>query len=206
MNISIFAETERLASDLAPFLVLPLYDETPRIIVSGIACSLAMEHWTATVALLQEGLLPSAAVVHRSQFEALLRSVWALYAASDEHLLKLAEPLTLEAEQGAKNLPQTADMMSAVGKKGPSAAYDALSRFKDNSWKALNSYAHAGIHAIKRHVEGHPQRLIADLVRNANGLAVVGAMQAVVLGGMQPLQKEVLAIAKRYPQSMPPPL
>lgn len=206
MNISIFVETERLATDLAPFLMMPLYDEDPRTVVSAIACSIAMEHWSATVALLQAGLLPSAAVVHRSQFEALLRSVWALYAASDEHLLKLAEPLTLETEQGAKNLPQTADMMSAVGRKGPAAAYDALNRFKDNSWKALNSYAHAGIHPIKRHAEGYPPKLIADLVRNANGLAVLGAMQAVVLSGLQPLQKEVLAIAKRYPNSMPPPL
>lgn len=143
---------------------------------------------------------------HRAQFEALLRSVWALYGASPEHLNKLSAVLNDESEQGAKNLPQVAEMMAAVEKNGPPQAFDALSRFKSNSWKALNSYAHAGIHPLRRHAEGYPIQLFEGIAKNANGLGVVAAMQSAVLSGVQPLQREILSIASQYSNCMPPPI
>jgi hypothetical protein len=206
MARNIFDATEELISRLLPLIDLPLFDGSMRLEVSDIACSMCFEHWGATLHLLRGGLLPSAAVVHRSQIDALLRSVWAFYAASDEHLGKLSAELTSESEQNAKNLPQVADMMSAVQKKGPPQAFDALSRFKENSWKALNSYAHAGIHPLKRHAEGYPIQLLESIAKNANGLAVVAAMQSAVLSGVQPLQREILNLASQYPECMPPPL
>ena len=145
-------------------------------------------------------------VVHRSQFEALARSIWLLYAASESDLSKLNTSLSLESEQAAKNMPQTAEMMKDLAIKAPSQAYDALSRFKDNSWKALNSYAHAGIHPIRRHGDGYPIQLIHDVLRNANGLGVLSCMQAAVLSGLQPLQRSILAAAIKRPSCMPPPL
>ena len=135
---------------------VPPFDDSPRIQTSDVACSLSLEHWASTRTLLRSGLLPSAIVVHRAQFEALARSIWLLYAASDDHLSKLTATLSLESEQAAKNMPQTAEMMQDLAKEAPPQAYDALSRFKENSWKALNSYAHAGIHPIRRHEEGYP--------------------------------------------------
>lgn len=206
MSFDIFVATDDLATKLFKMIELPLFDSSPRIEVSDLACSMSFEHWEAVRTLLKSKFLPSAVVVHRAQFEALLRSVWILYAASEEQLSKLSTKLTVETEQNAKNLPQAADMMAAINKKGPPQAYEALNRFKDNSWKALNSYVHAGIHPIKRHAEGYPMKLIEDVVRNSNGLAVVSAMQAVVLSGVQPLQREILALAAKYPNCMPPPL
>jgi hypothetical protein len=206
MARNIFDATEELISRLLPLIDLPLFDDSKRLEVSNVACSMCFEHWEAALHLLRAGLLPSAAVVHRAQFEVLLRSVWALYAASDEHLSKLSAELTSESEQSAKNLPQVADMMSAIQKKGPPQAFDALSRFKENSWKALNSYAHAGIHPLKRHAEGYPIQLLESVAKNANGLAVVAAMQSAVLSGVQPLQREILSLASQYPDCMPPPL
>lgn len=206
MARNIFNATDELAGKLFPFIELPLIDESDRFVVSGVSCSMSLEHWRATLSLLKGGLLPSAAVVHRAQFEALLRSVWALYAASDEHLKRLSALLTLESEQNAKNLPQVANMMTSLGKKGPPQAFDALNRFKENSWKALNSYAHAGIHPIKRHAEGYPVQLLENIARNSNGLAVVSAMQTVALAGMQPLQQEILNLASQYSDCMPPSL
>ena len=96
--------------------------------------------------------------------------------------------------------------MQGIAKHAPQQAYEALSRFKVNSWTALNSYTHAGIHAIQRHHDGYPSELLQDLLRNANGLAVVACMQAVSLSGKQPLQSELLKIAGRFPSCMPPPL
>lgn len=206
-RIEILAETsEELAKELYSLVAVARFDNSERIRVSDIASSMAFEHWNATRILLAVGLLPSGVVVHRAQFEALVRSVWILYAADDSQIIKLADNLTLETEQAAKNMAQVADMMKDLATKAPPPAYDALSRFKDNSWKALNSYVHAGIHPLRRHEEGYPPDLLMSVFRNANGLAVVTAMQVAVLSGRQPLQREILAIASRRPECMPPPL
>ena len=84
--------------------------------------------------------------------------------------------LSLDAEQAAKNMVQVAEMLASLAKNAMAAnAYQSLTRFKDNSWKALNSYAHAGVHPMRRHEEGYPVKLLHDVLRNVNGLAVTRA-------------------------------
>lgn len=202
----IFDDSDALAHELLAVIDLPLADDDPRVRTSDVACSLALEHWHSVRTLLRAALLPSALVVHRAQFEALTRSIWLAYAASNDHISKLTSTLSLESEQAAKNMPQAAEMMQDLAKKAPQQAYEALSRFKDNSWKALNSYAHAGIHPIRRHDEGYPLKLLHDVLRNANGLAIMTCMQAVVLSGQQPLQRTLLELADKRSKCMPPPL
>lgn len=202
----IFDESDSLAEELQEIIDLPLFDDSSRIRTSDVACSLSLEHWHSARALLRSGLLPSALVVHRAQFEALTRSIWLTYAASDEQISKLTGDLSLESEQAAKNMPQIAQMMQALDKSGPQQAYEALARFKENSWKALNSYAHAGIHPIRRHHDGYPLKLLHDVLRNTNGLAVMSCMQAVVLSGQQPLQRTLLELAGKHSACMPPPI
>jgi len=202
----IFEESDALAEELLAVIDLPLFEDSPRVKTSDVACSLALEHWHSVRTLLRGGLLSSALVVHRAQFEALVRSVWLTYAASDVNITKLTATLSLESEQMAKNMPQVAKMMQDLAEKAPPQAYDALSRFKEESWKALNSYAHAGIHPIRRHDDGYPLKLLHDVLRNTNGLAVLTCMQAVVLSGQQPLQRRLLALASKRSACMPPPL
>jgi hypothetical protein len=201
---SIFDATEELAKQLFALIDLPLFDDSAKLAISDTACSLSLEYWLATCSVLRAGLLPSAAIIHRAQFEALLRSIWILYVASEAQVRRLDAPLTTETEQGAKNLPQVSEMMADLSTMAPQPAYDALHRFKDNSWKALNSYAHAGIHPVRRHVEGYPIPLVEAVVKNSNGLAVLGAMQAAALSGVQSLQKDILNLAAQYPDCMPP--
>lgn len=207
MNIDrIFEESEELAEALLSVVDLPLQDNSPRIHTSDVACSLSIEHWHSVRALLGGGLLPSALVVHRAQFEAIVRSIWLTYAASDENVGKLVAMLNLESEQAAKNMPQVLDMIQDIAKKAPPQAHAALTQFKNNSWKALNSYAHAGIHPLRRHQDGYPLSLIHSVLCNANGLAVLSCMQAVVLSGEQPLQRALLDLAAKHPTCMPPPI
>lgn len=206
MRRNIFTPTEALSQKLFALIDLPLYEQSTRLKTSGVACSMSLEHWSACIKLLEAELLPSAITVHRAQFEALLRSIWVLYAASDSQIEKLSSELTLETEQAASNLPMVAVMMSAVEQKAPPQAHDALKRFKENSWKALNSYAHAGIHPLRRHAVGYPLQLVESIARNANGLAILAAMQSSVLSGLQPLQREILDLAANYQECMPPPL
>lgn len=202
----IFDESESLAQDLQEIIDLPLLDNSTRIRISDVACSLSLEHWHSARGLLRASLLPSALVVHRAQFEALTRSIWLTYTASNEQISKLTADLSLESEQAAKNMPQIAQMIQALEKSGPQQAYEGLARFKDNSWKALNSYVHAGIHPIRRHHDGYPLKLLHDVLRNTNGLAVMSCMQAVVLSGQQPLQRTLLELAGKRSACMPPPL
>jgi len=201
-----FDESDELAAGLLSIIDLPLLDDSPRIQASDVTCSLALEHWHAVRLLLRAGLLSSAFVVHRAQFEAVVRSIWLTYAASDADIAKLTANLNLDSEQAAKNLPQVQHMMDAIARQGPEQAHAALARFKDNSWKALNSYTHAGIHPLRRHADGYPAVLAHGLLCNANGLAAVSCMQAVVLSGEQPLQRDVLDLAAKHPTCMPPPL
>jgi hypothetical protein len=199
-------ESGAFAEELLALVDLPLCNKSERVAVADVACSLAFEHWHSLRLLLQARLLPSALVVHRSQFEAVLRSVWLTYAASDAEVSKLTASLDLESEQAAKNIAAAQLMMEALARSGPKEAHAALARFKDNSWKALNSYAHAGIHPLRRHADGYPEPLMRSVLCNANGLAVMSAMQAAVLSGAQPLQREVLQLATRHASCMPPPL
>ena len=202
----IFEESDELAEALLSVIDLPLLGDSPRIRISDVACSLSLEHWHSIRALLGGGFLPSALVVHRAQFEAVVRSIWLTYAASDENISKLIATLNLESEQAAKNMPQVLDMIEDIAKKAPPQAHAAIARFKDNSWKALNSYAHAGIHPLRRHQDGYPFALLNSALCNANGLAVFSCMQAVVLSGEQPLQRTLLALAAKHPACIPPPL
>lgn len=198
----LFDESERLVRELLAIIELPPIN-SERARIADTACSLSIEHWHAVRGLLELGLLPSALVVHRAQYESLVRCVWLTWPAHVEDLAKLNATLNLESEQAAKNMPTVALMMQAIQESAPAAAYAALNLFKEHNWKALNSYMHAGIHPLRRHAEGYPTALIHNVLRNANGLGVMSCMQAVVLSGEQPLQKEILAIAARHPTCTP---
>jgi hypothetical protein len=200
----LFEESERLVAELLQLIELPTID-SQRVQISDTACSLAIEHWHAVRSLLELGLLPSALVVHRSQFESLVRSVWLSYAACNSDLTKLTATLDLESEQAAKNIPTVNVMMQHIQQKAPAAAYSALARFKEHNWKALNSYTHAGIHPLRRHADGYPKALLSAVLCNANGLGVMSCMQALALSGAQPMQQHVLEIAAKYPHCTPGP-
>jgi hypothetical protein len=199
-------ESEELAVGLRSIIAEPLLDNSPRIQTSEAACALALEHWDAVRALLRLHFVSSAFVAHRAQFEALVRSIWLAHAASDEEVSKLQATLDVDAERMAKNMDQVRDMLDAIEKRGPKEAHSVLARFKDNSWLALNSYAHAGIHPLRRQAEGYPVALAQNVLCNTNSLAVMTCMQAVVLSGAQPLQSEIIDLASKYPACMPPPL
>lgn len=202
----VLEESNDFAEQLLELIELPLIDISQRMAAAYVACSLALEHWHSVRLQLAAELLPSAVVVHRAQFEALVRSIWLAHCASESEVGKLTDTLDLESEQVAKSIASTQRMMEDIAKSAPAPAHAALARFKDNSWKVLNSYAHAGIHPLRRHVEGYPVALALNVLRNSNGLAGLSGMQAVVLCGRQPLQKQVRDLASKYPSCMPPPL
>ena len=198
-------QSHELVVELVDCVAYQLDSDEPRIALSDVLLSLAFEHSHSARMLLHTGFLPSALVVHRAQFETILRSLWVLYGASDDVVGRLSAELNLESERAAKNIPSTSKMMEDLATKAPPNAFKPLHDFKHYSWAALNSYVHAGIHPIRRHAEGYPPWLLANVMKNVNGLSVVTAMQAAMLTVGTELQQEVLDIAARYPDVLSPP-
>ncbi len=188
----IFPASDDLARSLAQVFEVPLYDESRKFSICRQFCGISTEHAAAVRVLAADGLFTSAIVVHRSQFEALLRAVWLLYVATDGQLAKLSAELNPEHEQNCKNLPLAKDMLDSLA-RAPTAArpYQALAEFKQYSWQALNSYVHAGIHPLARSVKGYPTNLIVQLVKISNALSVVAGMQVAILTGRQQLVRQV---------------
>ena len=63
---------------------------------SKVMCSIAFEHAESAKILISAGNLTSATGLVRLQYEALVRAMWLLYAASDTAVSKLTSDLTQE--------------------------------------------------------------------------------------------------------------
>lgn len=170
-------------------------------------CLVAMEHGTALRALMALGLPASAVSLMRLQFEALTRSMWLIYAASDAAIEKLSAPLTLEAEQAAKNLPSAKEMIEQIGKRVgqgvPAAAHGMLTQFKDVSWNAMNSFVHGGIHPLRRSADGFPVHLALQVLRNSNGLSTMTGMTMTILTGDEAIATPMSKIQPAFADCLP---
>ncbi len=140
-------------------------------------CNIALEHANSLRELIRIGLPTSAMGMLRLQYEAVVRAIWVLYAASDNAVAKLVAPLTPETAQAASNsLPAFSVMLKEIEQKGPPGVHRLLNEFKDYSWRPLNSFVHGGIHAVSRHREGYPVGLLAQATRQSNNLVHMSAM------------------------------
>lgn len=145
-----------LERGLLEFLVLPPFDDSQRIMVSRVMCSIAFEHAESAKMLISAGNLTSATGLVRLQYEALVRAMWLLYAATDTDVLKLTSELTQETADKANKLPMLSEMLEKLQGKSPQEPLDMLREFKEYSWKPLSSFIHGGLHAIHRHSKGYP--------------------------------------------------
>lgn len=170
-------------------------------------CLVAMEHAASLRALMALGMPTSAVSLMRLQFEALTRAMWLIYAASESAIEKLSAPLTLEAEQAAKNLPSAKEMIDQIGKRVgqgvPAAAHQMLAHFKDVSWNAMNSFVHGGIHALRRSADGIPEHLALQVLRNSNGLSNMTCMTMALLTGDEAIAKAVSKIQPAFADCLP---
>ncbi|GIZ13334.1 DUF6988 family protein [Pseudomonas sp. NCCP-436] len=150
---------------------------------SRVMCSIAFEHAESAKMLISGGNLTSATGLVRLQYEALVRAMWLLYAASDTAVSKLTSELTQEAANKANRLPMLSEMLEKLQGKAPQEPVNMLLEFKEYSWKPLSSFIHGGIHAIHRHSKGYPLPLLEQMVRISNGVSVMVGMLLVILHG-----------------------
>ena len=82
-------------------LSYPLYDNSQRVKVSRIMCSVSLEHAESFKILLASRNFTSAIGLLRLQFECLVRGMWILYVATDCAVSKLTAELNEKNQKRA---------------------------------------------------------------------------------------------------------
>lgn len=166
-----------------------------RYLVAYQAGVLSLEHATGALVLASNGLFPSAYTLMRPQYESLVRGVWLLHVASENWVEKLSEPLTLESANRANEGPMLAEMFKQLDSdnSAPKGLVEQLKQYRDVTWKAMNSYAHGGLHPLSRTLTGYPAQLTYDMLRNSNAIVAISTQLAAILSGdpqnMEPVRR-----------------
>jgi hypothetical protein len=173
----VIARSEEFVDELIGLLEpSPITDDDKSTAILAMF-NITLEHATSLRELIRIGLPTSAMGMLRLQYEAVVRVIWVLYAASDSTIAKLIAPLTPESAQAASNgLPASSVMLKEIEKSGQLAVHRLLSEFKDYSWRPLNSFVHSGIHAVSRNRDGYPAILLALAIRQSNNLFHMSAI------------------------------
>ena len=195
-------KSEALNSEFSRIFDYGPADESKRVIASWFMCSVALEHSVSLRQLVLNGNYTSAICIMRSQFEAVTRATWLFYAASEKKIDNTMKTLS-ELSQNADQKPSNREMIDQMQEKAPEQAVLMLNEFKEQQWRALNSYVHAGVHALQRHAVGYPDKLVMDIVKSSNGLLSMTAMMAAILTGNQVIAKDVSQIQRRHEECLP---
>jgi hypothetical protein len=186
-----------LCSPIASHAQLPL-EEVGRTELTFAALLLAREHAAVLRSALGGNAPVTAAALLRLQLEALVRAAWLLYAANDLHIEKLAQPISDESEQAAKNIPGSQEMLASLAARAPIGLVGPLVEMNDSIRHPLNSYVHAGLHPIRRRLAGFPKDLVFLLLRNSNGLLLETYRVMALLHSSQPLMDTVTAVHLQF--------
>jgi len=175
----------------------------PRHDASLAASLMSLEHGRAIRLLISAEMITTGIGVQRIQFEALARSMWLLYAASADQIGAATAPMSPKAAKAGEKLPMAAEMVQALRGKAPPGAYEAMAGFKVATLKPLHSYAHAGFHPLKRHMEGYPETLVVQILWNSNALLTMACSMFAALAGsaaaMRAVNEARLAFADCLP-------
>lgn len=205
LNITdLLHQSDELATELSALMELPPYDNSPRIISSHTLCGVSFEHSESVRILISTGNFTSSLGVLRMQYEALVKAIWALYAASDNSISKLQSNLNAENAKWADRIPLLRELLVELEEKAPAQLLTPLHEFKEYSWKPLSSYIHGGVHAISRHGKGYPVELLTQAVKMTNALQVMTGAMLVILSGDTKQQGRITEIQQRFANCCPP--
>jgi hypothetical protein len=166
--------------------------------------NISLDHGSALRELVGTGHFPSAVTLMRPQFEALTRAAWAVWAAKETDINRLQAPLTLMTEKEARKLTGLSEMLTQLEGNSPAGMVEMLNVFKETSLTALNSFVHGGIHVLTRHASGYPEHLVAQVVRNSNGLMTMAGMLLALLGADDAARTRMSKIQPEFADCLPP--
>lgn len=201
-----FSKTDELFARLSEVVDHPLYEDRSRFKLALTLAISSMQYSDAVRLLCSQGLILGIGTTLRSQYEAIVRSVWVLYCATDLQVEKLDAVLNEETQQASKNIPLVNSMLGELDKI-PQVAnlLVALHEFKGSSWMPLNSFVHAGIHAVFWTKYKVPPELLEQLFRISNGLNILAFQTIGILTGVPDIQKKIISVANSYSECLPKP-
>lgn len=172
------------------------------------AAEVAIEHGTALNALFEMGMANSAVALLRLEYEALLRSAWLLYAATDGAVMKASAPLTKESAEAAKNLPNAQVMLADLERKmtgdpGLAGLVNPLRELRDEAWKPMNAFVHCGLHPLARARDGFPEILAVSVIKISNALIHFAARLLSRFTGDRGVIRRVDEAYKQFQDVMP---
>lgn len=166
---------------------------------------LSLEHAVSAIVLFEQGLFSSGIALMRPQFESLVRGIWLLHASSDNWVDRLSEPLTMESAKRANEGLGLAEMLKQLdaAPKAPGHIVSQLKEYKEVAWKAMNSYAHGGLHPLSRTLTGYPAPLIYDVIRNSNAIVALTAQLQSILTGNPKSMEPVRQLHQQFEDVLP---
>ena len=183
----------------------PFFDDSEKLKLSVILADTSLNFALSVRLLCIGGQMLGSSACLRSQFEALVRSIWIFHCATDNQVSRLNQAdLSLETQQGAKNIPQATGMLDDLEKLPHLRPLtEALREFKDCAWQPLNSFVHSGIHAVHRTRFGSPPQLVDQTFRISNGFCMLAYNHLAVLTGIPGIQREIMATTAKYTSVLP---
>jgi hypothetical protein len=201
-----FIKTDQLFARLSDVVDHPVYDSDSRKRLALTLVISSMQFSNAVRLLCSQGLILGVGTTLRSQYEALVRSVWVLYCATDLQIEKLDAVLNAESQQASKNIPTVNAMLGELDKIPQiENLLISLHEFKESSWLPLNSFVHSGIHAVFWTKYQAPPELIEQLFRISNGLNVIAFQEMGILTGIPNIQNEIFSVIAHYSDCLPKP-
>lgn len=196
---------EKLFHILSEVVDHPIYGESERANLSATLSGTSLELALSVRTLCASDQLIGACICLRSQFEALLRSVWALHLATQRQVDTLgAIDFSIENRQSAKKIPMVSEMLEQLGEIPTLSQLTlALNEFKESSWQPLNSFVHAGLHAVIHTHVGWPPSLLDQCFRASNGLAILAFTNLGILTGTPGIQADIRASSACFSSILP---
>jgi len=192
-----------LLDELNPIISLGPNPSIKRLAGSWVMCDVAIEHAHSLQSLMSIGNCTSAISLLRLQFDALTRSVWLLWGASEKEVERIMQDLSLDTANADNGLPSHVEMIKQIDGKAPAEATRMLSEFRDLTWKASSSYVHGGIHAMNRHGEGYPLQLLEQILISSNGLVMLSAVHLSTMTGNIHVVNDITRIRDTYRDIIP---
>jgi hypothetical protein len=177
----------------------------PRFNLAHQSALLSIEHGNAAYVLIAGELFAPGYSLLRTQLETLVRGIWFMYAASDTWVEKLNQPLTEESADSAKDALMLDKMLKALraSESAPPALLDQLEDCRTIMWKALNSYAHGGLHPLARASTGYPPKLNYDALRNSNALTAMASQLTAIVSGIPANMDPVRTLHRDFADCLP---
>lgn len=140
----------------------------------------------------------------RLQYEALLRAVWAFFAASEREVAAMAAPLTPGTTKAANSIGLPGQLLESIEAcDAPEDLKRTLREIRASSWGVMNSYVHAALHALRRH-DAHPEHELVTALRVSNGMGAITCALMTVVTQRPQLQNDINVVCVNFQECMPP--